>query len=125
MKLTDGQKRLMTAAFEGKDSNLPDQWRELICALRDEIREQESKLSGADVALRAYEDVLQQIPPYADGAGLEIVAAWIDKAKSLFETLATIRLAMQSELKPKPKTTRRKKVPVEEKGSEEADQANS
>ena len=122
MSLTLKQKELMRDAFEGKDDDLGARWRDLVCALRDEIRGLESRLGGADIALKAYEATLQQIPPYAEGSDLELITAWIDKAKDLFETLATIRLAMTAELKPK--TTRRKRASVEEKDSEETDQAS-
>lgn len=106
MKLTSDQKKLMSDAFEGNDPNLGDNWRELICTMRDEIRELGQKLAGMNIATQAYEAVLQQVPPYAEGAELEVVTAWIDKASTLFETLATIRLAMTAELEPK--TARRK-----------------
>jgi hypothetical protein len=112
MRLTDGQRKLMEAAFEGKDNTLPDQWRELICTLRDEVRAQERLSKNLDTALTSALNTLELIPCYKAGEPMEYVAAWIQKAVSLFEQLDVIRLAHAREIRPK---ATRRKAPTKEK----------
>ncbi len=109
MRLIEKQRKLMESAFEGRDNTLPDQWRELICTLRDEVKAQEQAVKNLDTALTSALTTLELVPCYKAGEPMEYVAAWIQKAVDLFEQLAVIRLAMAKEIRPK--TTRRKAPP--------------
>jgi hypothetical protein len=114
MALNEQQKQMMVVAFEGTDSTLPQQWRGLICALRDEIRARDYRIVELEQDLDVYQGILATIPGYEEkdeppGYAIE----WIGRATQMFLTIATIQMAMQDEIAGKPKTTRGRKKRVE------------
>jgi hypothetical protein len=114
MALNEQQKQMMVVAFEGTDSTLPQQWRGLICALRDEIRAKDQYIAQLEMDRNAFQGILATIPGYEEkDEPLGYAIEWIGRATQMFLTVATIQMAMQDEIAGKPKTTRGRKKRVE------------
>jgi hypothetical protein len=114
MALNEQQKQMMVVAFEGTDSTLPQQWRGLICALRDELRIRDQQIWGLEKVVQNHTDLMVTIPGCEDADDpIGYAIEWIGRATQMFLTVATIQMAMQDEIAGKPKTTRGRKKRVE------------